>query len=624
MRHVSYLSLLFFCISTNMMQGMDCSHMVQNVDWNSMEQNFLDQLIPTQNRYCNSQQQPVADHLSSSSPFAQQFPPSTIIQNMDLDQQDCSFDIEEYLKPAKSLETASQQSTSPNFLDRLISNVSTQSKCYNQQQPEPRNLFISSSSSTRQFLENTSNFMDLTQQTLDSDTEEFFNSVNMPNPFKKIDALSQIGSHSKQQKNINYDSQQPPIESFETTTQKSISQNLLAVEDSTDFDQGYFSSIKQFSISSDEEDSTVSDQEFGNQETLISEQQPKKRQCLHSSQKRLNIPDGCFYTLECCQVCPKTHRALSLSSLAANYKVHLKKGKKITNPEQTRNYVLQHAKNPSKHLLYLIPCFACENCISYSVFSKPALKQNLSIHLSKKHKELLNQLSNSYIEENVKIFITKSKTPLKKSDTRKKLKKIYDAAAFKVLNNFDKIIESLKKRKGRTGFRSSDKEKSFISSDDEYSTADDQEIDYPESERKHVACNRKNRVNTKTLPASAYFTIICDYCSQKIKSRTKFGLISNFTRHLKSQHPENNFDIRQNNLQEVKQLLIFSINCPEPSCEKIIHKNRKDRLTQLLITHLLKSKRHQKNKEKYSKESIESYANENFESKLIPNPRFKC
>jgi len=117
MIHISYFLLLLFCISTNMMPGMNCSDMAQNVDWNSMEQNSN---IPTQNRCCNSQQQPVAGHLSTSSPFARQFPSSTTIQNMDpdqqdfffdfmdtrLDQQDCSFNIEEYLKPTKSLETA--------------------------------------------------------------------------------------------------------------------------------------------------------------------------------------------------------------------------------------------------------------------------------------------------------------------------------------------------------------------------------------------------------------------------------------------------------------------------------------------------------------------------------------
>jgi len=94
---------------------------------------------------------------------------------------------------------------------------------------------------------------------------------------------------------------------------------------------------------------------------------------------------------------------------------------------------------------------------------------------------------------------------------------------------------------------------------------------------------------------------------------------------MKNEHPEKEFDIRQNNFQESKLLLRFSINCPKPSCEQIIHRDRKSLLTQSLTMHLLKSKKHRQNKVKYSKESIKNHVNENFESELISNPRFiKC
>jgi len=176
-----------------------------------------------------------------------------------------------------------QQPALPNLLDPLIGNVPTQSRCYNQQQPEPRKLFTSSSSRTRQFFENTSDSMDLTQQIFDSDTEKFFSSANMTDPSKKIDALSQV---------------------------------LLPI--------GLRSSIKTESPASfDSEYSTVFGQEFNNQKIPIPEQRSKKRQYLHSFQKCLKIPNDCFYTLEYCQVCPKTHRAQSFSSLLSNYKVHL-------------------------------------------------------------------------------------------------------------------------------------------------------------------------------------------------------------------------------------------------------------------------------------------------------------
>jgi len=163
------------------------------------------------------------------------------------------------------------------------------------------------------------------------------------------------------------------------------------------------------------------------QEIFISEE--KKRQYLNSPLKQLQIPNDCFYTIKCL-TCNTTQRAQSLSGLVSNYKRHLKnnllskKHTKVSTPQKISEYVHKNAQQAKKSLLYLIPCPECHNHISYSTFSLSALRQNLSVHLKKKNEEQLNKLSNSYIERNVKIFIAKEKWSFQQINESKRTKKI--------------------------------------------------------------------------------------------------------------------------------------------------------------------------------------------------------
>ncbi len=177
---------------------------------------------------------------------------------------------------------------------------------------------------------------------------------------------------------------------------------------------------------------------------------------------------------------------------------------------------------------------------------------------------------------------------------------------------------------------------SICSSDDEYASSD-QKIVTPKQQSSNLSSRlsawqkrtssvqprKKRRINTKNLPANAYFTITCPHCSQEIKSYTKSYLIDNFIRQHMKQHPEQKFDkkLMQNNLQKPEQYLQFSINCPESSCKEIIRRHRKALLKEGIISHL--SRKPHPNREKYSKESIKDHVNKNYTSKLVPNPNKK-
>jgi len=173
--------------------------------------------------------------------------------------------------------------------------------------------------------------------------------------------------------------------------------------------------------------------------------------------------------------------------------------------------------------------------------------------------------------------------------------------------------------------RSLNKTESPMSTDDECSTVDDQEPLTLEQLFPKQSPRKKRRVDTKNLPANAYFTIICPCCSKKFKSYNKAYLINYFKKHLNDIAENEIKSYTNEHFQEAKRIVKFSVNCPVPGCEYTVRVTAKHNLQGALLHHIFKIKKHLYEKKKHSKESIKNHVNENFESKLIPNPNFfKC
>ncbi len=278
MVHIYYFSLLLFCIPTNMILSMEYFNTFKTERqkktgnqwrWSSISSNSSNE---TDN---NPYPQPQ---------FLMPLPPKIITPEELISQKNpyapfgnfCTTSLERQnylpLPPATIPFYFTLPKESSSSSDIFAGSSSTTNRSSYPQQHQARNLSISSSSTTQQYPLQTANrnindFMDLTQQTPDSDAEEFFNSD------ENIEVLQQTNNFLRQyiERPTNYHFQQLSTESI----------------DSQSIELGKTKSP----IPSDNEDNTVFDREFDNQETLISEQTPRRKK------RKINkndVPDADF------------------------------------------------------------------------------------------------------------------------------------------------------------------------------------------------------------------------------------------------------------------------------------------------------------------------------------------
>jgi len=290
-------------------------------------------------------------------------------------------------------------------MDFVSSDIFTEMSCttdraFNpQQQPDASNLSISSSSTSRHSLpsasKNTNDFMDLTQQVPNFDTEEFFNSENMLDTYRNTDVFQQTSSLSRQQ--INY-SQQPSTENLETMPQQLILKSLANAQPKK-------LGKTRAPIASDDEYSTIFDQEFDDQETLISKQSPRKKRKVNK--KNVDVPDSSYFTIICDNCFPKKQFKTSLEyNLIRNFKKHLKNKHPNITEQQTETYITKHLNKPDLPTKFLVRCPECE-CILRNI-EISGLKKNLFYHVLKNKKHIDKRLSYSkaslaaHVENNCK------------------------------------------------------------------------------------------------------------------------------------------------------------------------------------------------------------------------------
>jgi len=260
--------------------------------------------------------------------------------------------------------------------------------------------------------------MDLTQQAPNFDAdEEFFNSENMLES-KNIDALQQISSLSRQQ------IQEPFTENLETmpqqSTLKTLSLRLLEI-DAQSIKLGKTESL----IPSDDESSTVFDQKFDEQETLISKQSSSKKPS--SKKRKLHLPDSTYFTITCnhCSHKPQFH-ALFKFTLIRNFKRHSKNEHSNITDQETEIYIKNHLQEPEQRLNFSVRCPEpkCKHIVQ--VLGRNDLKRYLFNHLlkSKKHQSKRNNYSKesiaTHVEDNYKQTLVSAQEQLKNTQKRKR------------------------------------------------------------------------------------------------------------------------------------------------------------------------------------------------------------
>jgi len=355
--YIGYFLLLLFCISTNMTQSMD-----DFVDFTQNEPNL--QIQEGTYDLWNWNSTSSCNETRNSSMFSPQ--ETTLLQGLDLLQaQEITEDLWKYSTFSKKYSNSSDIFTGEVFTTNRSSN--------SEQQADASNLSISSPGREHCSLpsENTNDFMDLTQQIPDSDTEEFFNSENT------VASLQQISSHSKQQKNANYHSQQLFTESFKRVSQQ-----------------------------------------------FFSKQRPRKKRKINKEY----VPDNVYFTIDCCYCSSKQQfKAQFKRDLTRNFKRHLNSKHPDITKEETKTYIDQHLQKPEHLVKFLISCLEprCQEILhSHRKFY---LKRYLFRHISDQHPKNKNDYSResvaTYVDNNCAKEWVSSDKQLKNLKKRKVSKK---------------------------------------------------------------------------------------------------------------------------------------------------------------------------------------------------------
>jgi len=338
MVHIGYFSLLLFCISTNMIQGMGFSQNAFNLQteektgdlwgWNSTDSN------ETSNSSMLSPLEIITpkalDLLQTEAKTVNQWKWNSI--SSDETSSELVFFGRNYFTSPKE---------SSNSSDIFAEMSFTTNRSFNSQQdPGASYLSINSSSTTQQYplptaSRNKNDLVDPPQQIPDSDivtgsdTEEFFNSENIPNPFKNI-TFQQTSSLSSQQ--IGY-SQQQSTESFETAPQPQQSIQQSRPLSSLEINRQSIELGKRKSpIPSDVEDSTTF-----NQNSLVSEQPSPRRLRRKIKINGKNIPDNAYFIIICyfCSYQPEFYNP-NRNTIIRNFERHMKKKPHNYNPKRNK------------------------------------------------------------------------------------------------------------------------------------------------------------------------------------------------------------------------------------------------------------------------------------------------
>jgi len=592
---IVYFSLLLFCISTNM---LDCMG-----NFTALAQSSL---------YTQAQEEPYDSWKWRSIDFNEtgnnpilSSPEIVTPAGLDLLQEQKSDGSWEYStiddETFSEFEFFDRESStlleksSPS--DLFFGRTFTTNRLSYSEQPDTSNSSISSSNvgqySPSTASEITNDFMDLTQQDPDpdSDTEEFFNFENMVYPFKNINALQRANSLSRQQIGC---SQEPSTESLETVPQQPARQNPLIIV--------LPSSKKTNSpIESDDGYSTVSDQEFDDQEALIPKQPPRKKRKIYQK----DVPDNAYFTITCsfCSHKPQLH-ALRKPDLISNFKRHSKNKHSNITDQETEIYINEHLQKTKLLVKFSVHCPELECKHTLHAHQMSNLKRNLFTHVSRKHPKnkhnYSKKLLTTYLENNYEQTLVPAQEQLKNTKKTVITKQQSTRQSPLVV-----VLQSPKKRSAP------------IPSDDEDSAVSDQESDEEETLTSKQPPRKKRKVYQKDVPDNAYFVINCIHCSPRKRFRTlrKSELSRNFENHLKTEHPniiENQRKIYiREHLQEPEQRLHFSVFCPEPGCKHIARNFRISDLKITLFHHVLKSKNHQNKNKDHLKKFLATYVKQN-------------
>jgi len=391
MVHIGYFSLLLFCISTNMIHSMEFD-VSKEIKLESPLQSPENPLPMTDFSYLTTDDKDLWGWDSANSLKI------TTSKEIDLLQRQ-----EEIYNPSKwnSINSSKTRESSilswldvisPEELDLLQAQEETYDpwEWYSTNSNETRNNLVRSPRK----ITTQEELISQTRQIPDFDTEEFSSFENMLYPFKNIDGLQQTRSPSRQQ--IDY-SQQLSTESFETAPQQPILKRLVLMLSEIDAQS---SSKTESPMSSDVEDSTVSDQEFDDQETLISEQPPRKKLKINKK----NIPDDACFTIVCC-FCYDKHELRSPRNqvIINNFKRHIKDEYPDKDEEETEIYIKEHLQKPRQPLQFSIRCpvTGCEYIAHVSRQSN--LKRNLSNHIfkAKKHQKIRSDYPEKLLIEHI-------------------------------------------------------------------------------------------------------------------------------------------------------------------------------------------------------------------------------
>jgi len=372
MIHIGYFSLLFFCISANMTHSMDgFMDLTQNTPhlqteeesydswrWNSINFNETsDNFIPSPLETVTPAELALLQAQKNRNDLWKcNFINNSTFSQFEFSDQGCPTLPEKYSNPS-------------DIFPEMF--YTTDRSSNSQPQPEAPNLSISSSSSRKRYSlsaesKNINNFMDLTQQS--------------------------------------------STENLETIPQQPILKNLSPM-----LNELPSSKTKSF-ISFDDEYSTVFDQEFDDQEIIISGQSSSKQR--PRKKRKLDLPDNTYFTITCTR-CPLKPQfwARNKSQLTGNFKNHFEKKHSNIPEKEIQNYIKEHLRKPKNSVQFAVNCPESEcNHTAHSVQGWK-LKGHLFSHISDKHPEKKRNYSTesvaTYTKKNCKQTVVPAQRKLK-------------------------------------------------------------------------------------------------------------------------------------------------------------------------------------------------------------------
>jgi len=172
-------------------------------------------------------------------------------------------------------------------------------------------------------------------------------------------------------------------------------------------------------IPSDDEGSTIFDQEFDDQEAFTSKQPPRKKRRVNKKY----VPDSSHFTINCIHCSfRKQFQALSKSYLINNFKRHLKSKHSSIDDKKTEIYIEEYLQEPELFAQFSVHCPESECKDTLHSFRKHGLKLKLFTHISTKHQKNKNNYSKEFLAAHVKNNYKQTLVPAEKQlKNRKKV-----------------------------------------------------------------------------------------------------------------------------------------------------------------------------------------------------------